>query len=205
MKLTNYLNCFSKKKVLTFDDISMALGTTVKMTIFRKLKQLSYCSSYSHAGKYYTLNEIPVFDKNGLWSFKRIHFSRNGSLMSTIIYIAGCSENGYFASEIKKILKVRVQEALYKLYLNQRVHREQIGGEYLYLSIGRWEQQLVAGYDSAEVRSVLPLFLSTLKEKQRRLYVGFESIKLGRGGDTIMSRVTGMNIKTIARGREELL
>jgi len=30
-------------------------------------------------------------------------------------------------------------------------------------------------------------------------------MKLGRGGDLILSRITGMNVKTIARGRKELL
>lgn len=219
----NLLKMFHQRKVLTFDVIGEALGTTVKMTIFRKLKMLSYRSSYSYAGKYYTLDKIAMYDKNGLWSFNRIHFSINGSLMNTIIYLVGCSENGYFASELNKILHVRVQEALFKLYSNQKVYREQIRGEYLYLSVDRWEQQLesrkhlieaevedkelyfVSGYDSAEVRSVLQLFLSTLNEKQRRLYAGFESMKLGRGGDSIMSRITGMNIKTIANGRKELL
>lgn len=143
--------------------------------------------------------------------------------MNTIIYLVGCSENGYFASELNKILNVRVQEALFKLYSNQKVYREQIRGEYLYLSVDRWEEQLesckhlieaevedkelyfVSGYDSAEVRSVLQLFLLTLNEKQRRLYAGFESMKLGKCGDSIMSRITGMNIKTIASGRRELL
>ncbi|MBI4650677.1 hypothetical protein HY745_05210 [Candidatus Desantisbacteria bacterium] len=201
------IKIFHQKKILTFDVIGEALGATVKMTIFRKLKMLSYHSSYSHAGKYYTLDEIAMYDKNGLWSFNRIHFSVNGSLLNTIIYLVNNSENGYFSSELKKILNVRVQEALFKLYSNQKIYRDQIGGEYLYLSVDRWEQQLesrkhlieaevenkelsfISGYDSAEVRKVLKLFLSTLNEKQRRLYVGFESMKLGRGGDSIMSRV----------------
>ena len=217
------LKMFHQNKVLTFDVIGEVLGTTVKMTILRKLKTLSYHSSYSHAGKYYSLDEIARYDENGLWSFNRIHFSVHGTLINTMIYLIDRSENGYFASELKQILKVRVQEALFKLYSNQKVYRKQIRGEYLYLSIGKWEQQLsrrkhlieaevedkelyfVSGYDAVEVRSVLQLFLSTLNEKQRRLYAGFESMKLGRGGDSIMSRITGMNIKTIANGRKELL
>jgi hypothetical protein len=63
----------------------------------------------------------------------------------------------------------------------------------------------VSGFDSAEARHCMKLFLSTLNEKQRRLYVGFESMKLGRGGDKVMSKITGINVKTIARGRKELL
>lgn len=214
---------FQKKSVLTLDVIKEALGTTVKMTAFRKLKTLSYRASYSHAGRYYTLDEIARYDENGLWSYNRIHFSKNGSLINTLERLIDSAENGYFASELKRVLKVRVQDALFKLYCSQKVIRQQIGGEYLYLSADKWQDQLErrkrlieanekekglyfqSGFDSPEVRSCLQLFLSTLNEKQCRLYVGFESMKFGRGGDVIFSRITGMNVKTIARGRKELL
>jgi hypothetical protein len=48
------------------------------------------------------------------------------------------------------------------------------------------------------------LFLSRLDEQQRRLYAAIESIKHGRGGDALLSRITGMNVDTIRRGRREL-
>ncbi len=47
-------------------------------------------------------------------------------------------------------------------------------------------------------------FLSTLDEHQRRLYVGLESKKLGHGGDRQLSLITGLNVDTIAQGRQEL-
>lgn len=217
------LNLFHKKKVLTLDNIQEALGTTVKMTVFRKLKTLSYRSSYSHSGKYYTLDKIARYDEYGLWSFNSIHFSKNGSLINTLKHLIDSAKNGHFASEPKKILKVQVQDPLFKLYSSQLIGRQQIGGEYLYLSLDKWQGQLErrkqlieanerkkglyfeSGFDLPEVRSCLQIFLSTLNEKQRRFYVGFESMKLGRGGDVILSRITGINVKTIARGRKELL
>lgn len=217
------VSLFQKKRVLTLAMIKQALGTTVKMTAFRKLKTLSYRASYSHSGKYYTLDEIARYDRYGLWSFNRIHFSKNGTLVKTIESLIGSAESGYFASELKRTLQVRVQDTLFKLYRSQKVNRQQIGGEYLYLSAEKWQDQLErrkqlieasekekglyfqTGFDSAEVRNSLQLFLSMLNEKQRRLYAGFESMKLGRGGDQILSRITGMDVKTIARGRKELL
>ena len=48
------------------------------------------------------------------------------------------------------------------------------------------------------------LFLSRLNEQQRRWYVALESKKIGRGGDRLMSLVTGMHVGTIRRGRREL-
>jgi len=48
------------------------------------------------------------------------------------------------------------------------------------------------------------LLLSRLDEQQRRWYVAVESTRLGYGGDRTLSRITGMNVETIRRGRREL-
>jgi hypothetical protein len=48
------------------------------------------------------------------------------------------------------------------------------------------------------------LFLSRLDEQQRRWYVAMESKRVGHGGDTLLSLVTGIHVQTIRRGREEL-
>ncbi len=47
------------------------------------------------------------------------------------------------------------------------------------------------------------LLMSTLNEQQRRWYVALESFKIGRGGINRMNQITGMDHKTIRRGREE--
>jgi hypothetical protein len=48
------------------------------------------------------------------------------------------------------------------------------------------------------------LFLSRLDEQQRRWYVALEAKKLGHGGATQMSQITGMHVDTIRRGAKEL-
>jgi hypothetical protein len=48
------------------------------------------------------------------------------------------------------------------------------------------------------------LLLSRMDEQQRRWYVGLESMKIGHGGDTLLSQITGLNVETIRRGRQEL-
>ena len=217
------LKLFHKNKVLSLDDLAKALGTMVKMTVFRKLKPLGYRASYSHAGKYYTLDEIADYSSNGLWSFGHIHFSKYGSLKNTIEAFVCASEAGFFASELRKLLHVRVYRPLLELSSSSKLLREQIVSDYLYLSPVNRELQIknrkqiieatvlaqtqepLPEFASPEIKEALRVFLAHLDEKQRRLYVGFESIKLGRGGDTIMSKITGMNIKTISRGRQELL
>ena len=48
------------------------------------------------------------------------------------------------------------------------------------------------------------LFMSRLDEQQRRWYAGVESSRLGHGGDTLLSLITGLDEKTIRRGRHEM-
>ena len=42
-----------KHKIATLDDLKAVLGTDVDSTVFRKLNELAYRTSYSHRGSYY--------------------------------------------------------------------------------------------------------------------------------------------------------
>ena len=55
-----------QQRIATMEQLKQALGTGVDLTVFRKLKELSYHTSYSHRGRYYTLEEIARFDELGL-------------------------------------------------------------------------------------------------------------------------------------------
>ena len=48
------------------------------------------------------------------------------------------------------------------------------------------------------------LFLSRLDEDQRRWYLALESQRLGWGADRLLMQITGVDEKTIRRGRQEL-
>lgn len=50
----------------------------------------------------------------------------------------------------------------------------------------------------------MTLFVRRLDEQQRRWYVALESERLGRGGDRLLAQITGLDEKTIRRGRREL-
>ncbi len=47
------------------------------------------------------------------------------------------------------------------------------------------------------------VFMSRLDEAQRRWYAALESQWVGYGGDRLLAQITGMDEKTIRRGREE--
>lgn len=48
------------------------------------------------------------------------------------------------------------------------------------------------------------VFFSRLNEQQKRWYAAVEVERIGRGGQTLISQVTGLSVPTIQRGREEL-
>ena len=212
-----------RNKVATMPELKTALGTEVDVTVFRKLKQLSYRSSYSHRGSYYTLDETAQFDEKGLWSFDSVWFSREGTLLATAEALVENSADGYFVEELDGVLHVGTKDPLLRLVQQQRIARESLSGLYLYCSIEpalRQRQLLarrvrqdeptlassVAGRDAVddELKASVVLFLSRLNEKQRRLYAGLESLKLGYGGDQRIADFVGMDAHTVAKGRREL-
>jgi hypothetical protein len=52
--------------------LKQLLGSEADSTVFRKLKELSYRTSYSHRGRFYTLDEIADFDERESRGVSRI-------------------------------------------------------------------------------------------------------------------------------------
>ncbi len=64
--------------------------------------------------------------------------------------------------------------------------------------------QQSAEHAGRELHRQMNLLLSRLDEQQRRWYAALESKRIGYGGDAVVSQITGMDEKTIRRGRAEL-
>lgn len=125
---------FKRRRAVQIEDLFVALQTRSRMTIFRHLQPLNYLSSYSHAGRYYTLHELARFDRHGLWFYGDIGFSQRGSLKNTIVTIVNNCDAGKFHSELQKQLRVRVHNALLDLTTAAKIMRICFEGSYLYLS-----------------------------------------------------------------------
>lgn len=219
--LHNYLK---KNMIASMEELKRVLGTDVNKTVFRKLKKLSYRSSYSHRGKFYTTDSIADFDMLGLWSYNDVYFSKYGTLLSTVKSLIENSEAGYSVRELDDILHVSTKEALLNIYKKDAIYREKFAGLYLYFStkstirkhqiqIREKQQEVLPSIMifnendklSDKVKAAIILFFSILNEKQRRLYAGLESLKLGHGGDQKISELLGLNAHTVAKGKRELL
>ena len=55
-----------------------------------------------------------------------------------------------------------------------------------------------------ELHQQINLLVSRLDEQQRRWFVALEAKRVGRGGETLLARITGLDRRTIRRGRREL-
>src|SRR2546428_8267799 len=139
----NLLRQFLRRnRVATLPQLKEFLGTKADITIFRKLKELSYRTSYSHRGSLYTLDEIAAFDERGLWAFDSVWFSRHGTLVATAEVCVNQAPAGYFASELETLLHVPVKEPLLRLVEQDRIARQTVTGLYLYCaSNSRTRQQ----------------------------------------------------------------
>lgn len=128
-------NLFRQRRVVELDDLHEAITTNSHMTIFRRLQKLKYLSSYTHAGRYYTLYDIPQFNRNGLWHYESIGFSRQGSLKKTVMHLVNKSGAGTTHSELEKLLQVRAQNTLLNLVNTEKINRKRVKGHFLYVSI----------------------------------------------------------------------
>lgn len=213
-----------EQKIATMPELKAALGTDIDLTVFRKLRELSYHSSYSHRGRFYTLDEIARFDEFGLWSFRAVWFSEHGTLLRTCEILVNEAEAGYATDELENLLHVGVKDPLRKLAREARIFREKLGGRFVHFAADRstrreqlrarhvWDAQpqeraLGAGLRVIpdELQAAIILFFSILDERQRRLYAGLESMKLGHGGDRRIADLLGLDPGTVALGRKQLL
>ncbi len=212
------------KKIVTFKELQEYIGNTSRMTIIRRLRELSYLSSYSHTGKYYTIGSIPKFSEEGLWNYNSVYFSKFGTLINTCLAFVNNSESGYLTKELQDKLHVDVKFSLIELQKRGKLYREKCRGGYVYFNkhFPRRKQQLIVRHSqnkatvlnigklsshviTDELKAAIILFYSILDEKQRRLYAGLESLKIGHGGDNLISQLLKTDPETVSKGRKELI
>lgn len=119
---------------MDFESIVKTVGGRSRRSLFRDLASLGYLTSYTHAGRYYTLADIPQFDEHGLWFYKGIGFTRAGTLKNTLVELIGAAEAGCTHQELKNLLHVRVHNTLLTLVHDKRINREHIQKLYVYVS-----------------------------------------------------------------------
>jgi hypothetical protein len=168
---------FRRQPVALLDDLFAVLRTRSRMSVFRRLKEVGYLSSFTHTGRYYTLADTPRFDEKGLWFVDDVGFSRRGTLKDTVAVLVPDAPAGMTHGELEALLRVRVFNPLRELLDERRVGRRRLGRTRLYVSPDRDRAATQLGRREEIVRggegvSPLPMALT--------LEVFVEAVRAGR-------------------------
>lgn len=132
---------FTHQKVARITAIKEILKTSSRTTVFRVLSKIGYQTSYSHAGGYYTLGDIPKFDADGLWSCSGALFSKHRTLRATILHRIDNAPAGHTDLELRAWLGLRVRDALLDIVQAKQISRAKLDDRYLYVSVDRTRAQ----------------------------------------------------------------
>jgi hypothetical protein len=125
---------FKRHPVAQLDELSQALRVSGR-TVFRVLERVGYLSSFSHAGRFYTLVGVPTFDEQGLWFHGDVGFSAAGTLRLTLERMVKQAPAGRTHLDLQALVRLRVHDTLRSLVEARRIKRELIEALYVYLDI----------------------------------------------------------------------
>ncbi len=192
------VKAFRKKYIVNLDELFHVLDTSSRMSVFRRLKPMGYLTSFTHAGRYYTLPDIPKFDKLGLWFYQDVGFSSAGTLKSTIIDIIHSSEDGMTPKEMLNLLRLRVPNSLHNtlhgLIKNKQLERHRLQGLPLYTSIDTdiAQNQMATRREKIKSRS-----LSAVPSLEETIAVLVEALRAGKVlalPSTVSARLTAQGM-----------
>lgn len=126
---------FRRQPVADLTTLQRVIGTTSRRTVFRTLSDVGYVTSYSHAGRYYTLESIPRFNEEGVWAHQGVLFSQYRTLRATIVQQVADAEAGRTHVELQARLRLRVHDAVRQLTQAKRIGRVVIARLFLYVSV----------------------------------------------------------------------
>ena len=124
---------FKQQKCYTIDELSRRLNYSL-ISIRRFLKVIGYYTSFTHNSKWYTLQSIPSFDKNGIWFYQDIGFCKHGNLNQTIGHFVDKSFQGLTAKNLFDILSVPCHAVLNQMYKKKKIDRFHTQKGFVYLS-----------------------------------------------------------------------
>jgi hypothetical protein len=149
---------FHRRTCWMLDQLAEALGYA-RISVRRFLKQIGYFRSYTDNGKWYTFRDSPDFDRDGLWHFRGLGFSKHGSLTATIGYLIARSPAGLSASELSGKLQHPCHAVLTQLHKAGQLDRLQLAGQFQYLArdaqLNRRQREQAAGLQSTDPRASL--------------------------------------------------
>jgi hypothetical protein len=134
------VNRLRSKRVDTMNDLCQQLHVS-HMSVVRALKKYGYFTSINHNASYYTLHDIPCFDDDGLWSYRKICFSSHRTLDKTLVALVHSSAAGLSVAQLQQRLGTQVGNLLSRLCRQQELTRCFAGRQAIYLAVEPQRQQ----------------------------------------------------------------
>lgn len=128
------LTLFKEQPCWMIDPLADALQYSVP-SVRRFLNVVGYYSSFTHNGGWYTLSSIPQFNREGLWFYRDIGFSRYGSLTNTLTDLINRSHAGMNAEQLGEKLHCRCHSILVQLCRRGKLQRQKLGRSYFYIAV----------------------------------------------------------------------
>ena len=125
---------FEKEPCWMIEPLAAELEYSIR-SVQRYLAEVGYHRSFTHNGGWYTLRSIPKFDKDGLWFFSDIGFSRVGSLTNTLVELTSKSPKGMTAEELGERLHCRCHSMLVGLIRDGKLQRCKMGRSHIYIAV----------------------------------------------------------------------
>lgn len=178
------IKLFDQKKCWTISDLCQQLNYAA-ISVKRFLKQIGYYSSFTHNSKWYTLDWMPHFDKDGLWFYEGIGFSKHRSLKKTMLHFIEQSRQGLSAKQLADKLLSPGYAVLSHMHKSGMIDRLKTQSGFVYLSIDQDKRkQQIRRLQSLAAETSKPSALTA----QAAVYVLTEFIKQPRASFAELSR-----------------
>ncbi|MBA7619028.1 hypothetical protein ES703_26360 [subsurface metagenome] len=127
------LRIFHRSRTMTVIQLADLLECSAP-TVRNRLKSWGALTSYNKNGRYYALPNVATFDKNGLWKYKGVFFSRYGTLKRTVRHLVRSSLMGLDAAEIGRLIGLLPRSFMAQLLTIPGVHRDKYEKRFVYFS-----------------------------------------------------------------------
>ncbi len=125
-------NIIRSKKTLTFEQVFKHVSCS-EVTLRRDIRQINGITSYTHQGRFITLKDIPKFDHNGIWFYRKVGFTKYKNSLELIVHLINNSKEGLSREQIQEILKIEIYQQIQTLLKRNELYRIKIGNKYIYL------------------------------------------------------------------------
>ncbi len=125
-------NIIRSKKIQTFEQILEHVSCS-EVTLRRDIRRIKGITSYTHQGRFVTWQDTPIFDKNGIWFYRKVGFTKYKNSLELIVHLINNSTEGLNRVQIQEIIKIQIYQQIQTLLKRNELYRSKIGNKYIYL------------------------------------------------------------------------